>query len=629
MTILRWIALGLILLTAGIGHAEPLRKPSILFTLTKDHGAELSVVGTSGVSTAHEPQRLLAQSQAWALRTNDRYSTLKPPPADNWVATDALGRSLPGHKETGDRRAEKYVGLFYFVWVGNHTQKVYDISKILEEQDESKRQWGPAHAYHFGCEPEQGYYHAADPWVIRRDMQMLVNADVDFLFLDVTNGLIYEDSVDALLAVIGQMRAEGIPAPQVTFVTNAASGRIMNRLYERFYKDPKRADLWFRWEGRPLIFGIADDPVLRKDVAEHFTIKRSWAWTATKKEPNHWQWLDSYPQDYGWSEFPEIPEQIPVAAASHASNSIGKSYRDGSQPPVGPKYLTEHTHRGLFFEEQWGRAHEVDPKVVMISGWNEWIAARFIKKDQPEVYAGRPTMKDGSWFVDVLTPEFSRDIAPMRGGYTDNYYYQMVGHIRRFKGISAPPERPQPRSIQIDGQFDDWKGVSAVYQDPPGDTMHRSFRGTDPNTTYTNNTGRNDIVSARVVESDGLVNFMVRTANALTPHSDANWMVLLIDKDQNKTSGWEGYDLAINWKATSRSVSTCANWIDGKWQTAGEIAIGYQGTHLELSVLSAFFAPKGDLSFDFKWIDNASLKSAEALFLEGDVAPDRRFNFRY
>ena len=33
--------------------------------------------------------------------------------------------------------------------------------------------------------------------------------------------------------------------------------------------------------------------------------------------------------------------------------------------------------------------------------------------------------------------------------------------------------------------------------------------------------------------------------------------------------------------------------------------------------------------FDFKWIDNVSLESVESLFLEGDVAPDRRFNFRY
>ena len=548
--------------------------------------------------------------------------------SDHWVATDALGRSLPDHSETGGRRAGKFVGVFYFVWVGNHTQKVYDISKILKKE-ESKRQWGPQGATHFGCEPEYGYFHASDPWVIRRDMQMLANADVDFIYLDVTNTLIYEKTVEQLLKVIREMRREGIPAPQVSFVTNSASGRTINRLHDRFYRNPKFAGLWFEWEGRPLIFGLAKDPELRKELAEVFTIKRSWAWTAAKTEPNHWQWLDNYPQDYGWSHSPDIPDQIAVSTASHASNSIGKSYHNRTHPPVRPDYTTKDTHRGLHFEEQWKRAHQVDPKVIMIAGWNEWIAGRFIKKDQPKVYAGRPSMKDGTWFVDVFTSEFSRDIAPMRGGYTDNYYYQMVGHIRRFKGLSAPPKRPKPREIQIDGTFKDWEGIATVYRDPPGDTMHRSFRGTDPKTTYTNTFGRNDILSARVVEGSMRVHFMVSTAKALTPHTDSNWMILLIDKDQNRTTGWEGYDLAINWNSVSESDSMCAKWMDGKWKTEGKVAIGYRGKHLEVSVPNGFFARDPGRGFDFKWIDNVRLKSVESLFLEGDAAPDRRFNFRY
>jgi hypothetical protein len=112
--------------------------------------------------------------------------------SDHWVATDALGRTLPDHRETGGRKAGKFVGVFYFVWVGNHTQKVYDISKILKE--ESGPKWGPVGATHFWGEPEVGYFHASDPWVIRRDMQM---------------------------------REEGIPAPGVVFMTNSASGRPM------------------------------------------------------------------------------------------------------------------------------------------------------------------------------------------------------------------------------------------------------------------------------------------------------------------------------------------------------------------------------------------------------------------
>ena len=402
--------------------------------------------GNPGITTLHADE-------------NERY-------ADHWVATDALGRTLPSHDETGARRSAKYIGIFYFVWVGNHTPKVYDISKIMKN-DSKNPQWGPVTATHFWGEPEQGYFHASDPWVIRRDMQMLVNADVDFLYLDTTNTWIYENTVEALLKVIHQMRSEGIPAPGVVFTTNTASGKTINRIYDHFYTNPENKDLWFEWDGMPLIFGIKEDPELRKELRDFFTIKRSWAWTKARTEPDHWQWQDNYPQDYGWSSSPKIPEQISVSTASHAANSIGKSYHNEKQPPVRADYTTEFTHLGLHFEEQWKRAHEVDPKVVMIGGWNEWVAGRAIRKlgDQNylPLFAGRPPFQDGTTFVDVFSAEFTRDIAPMNSGYTDSYYYQMVSHIRRFKGMDPPPKRPAPRPIVIDGKFDDWFDVPVNY----------------------------------------------------------------------------------------------------------------------------------------------------------------------
>lgn len=556
--------------------------------------------------------------------------------ADHWVATDALLRTLPDHKTAGDRKPGKFVGIFYFTWSGHHAQKVYDITNILAT-GEPQKNWGPIKATHFWAQPEQGYYHSSDPWVVRRDMQMLANAGIDFIYVDVTNALLYEESAEALLTTISQMRKQGIPAPKVVFITNAASGQIINRVYDTFYKDGRHDGLWFQWDGKPLILGQKDDPKLRDELKAYYTIRYSWAWTAANKKPDHWQWIDTSPQDYGWSESPDKPEQIPVTVASHATNSIGRSYHKGKQPMVGADYLTAFTAQGLHFEEQWQRAHEVDPTVVMVTGWNEWIAMRFINKPGDRNYlplfAGRTPFADGTTFVDAFTAEFSRDIAPMRGGHSDNYYYQMVGHIRRFKGMAPPPRRAQPRDIQIDGEFDDWQDVPANHLDPIGDTMHRDFRGTDPDTIYTNTTGRNDILSSRVVESDGHVHFMVSSADKLkhskSKDADNRWMTLLIDTDQDKQTGWEGYDLAVNWQVVSPSQTRCAKWTDGKWKTTETIAYRAAGKDLELSVPNVLFPRKAGQGFDFKWIDNVSLQNVESLFLEGDVAPDRRFNFRY
>ena len=85
---------------------------------------------------------------------------------------------------------------------------------------------------------------------------------------------------------------------------------------------------------------------------------------------------------------------------------------------------------GYNVAEQWKRALKEDPKFIFITGWNEWFAGRFDK------FAGirHPVM-----FVDQFDEEHSRDIEPMQGGHGDNYYYQMVSYIRRYKGVPAAP----------------------------------------------------------------------------------------------------------------------------------------------------------------------------------------------
>ena len=49
-------------------------------------------------------------------------ATEPPRISDAWVATDALGRNLPGHTEVGDPRPDRTVALFYWTWhIGGNT----------------------------------------------------------------------------------------------------------------------------------------------------------------------------------------------------------------------------------------------------------------------------------------------------------------------------------------------------------------------------------------------------------------------------------------------------------------------------------------------------------------------------
>lgn len=554
---------------------------------------------------------------------------------DNWVVTDVLGRKLPSYDEAGPKRADKIVGVFYYVWHGFHGNKVYDISKIIagypsDPLSASNPGWGAPGEFHFYGEPETGYMRAEDPWVLRRDLQMLSNAHVDFIYIDATNAITYLETVKKLCEVSMQMRAEGIYTPQIVFTTASSSGATMNQLYDDFYAQTLFDDLWFKWQGKPLILGDFNDPVLRADVKNFFTIKYCWAWTDQTKA-NYWQWVDTYPQDYGWSTDPKVPEQIPVAVAQHPMSTTGTSYHNGAEPPVNNQYMTDFTGQGLHFAEQWSRALQVDPSVIMVTQWNEWLAQRFIWNSGSGIYAGRPIKDGDSYFVDDLNEEFTRDIAPMKGGRTDNYYYQMISNIRKFKGMAAPQVFSAPKTVTVDGNFGEWSDVTPVFKDPVGDVMHRNFAGYDPTVTYTNTTGRNDIIESRSTYDTNNLYFYMKTAQPLTSSTDPNWMLLFIDADRSKGTGWEGYDFVVNLGVKSTTQTTLKQWDGQNWTNEKLISYFVNGSEMELSIpRSAVTMDKSTPEFYFHWSDNAQqLKDITCFFTDGESAPDRRFNYNF
>lgn len=570
-----------------------------------------------------------------AAQVREKQTLLQNYNTDNWVATDALGRDVVTFEKAGPLKEDKTVGVFYYIWHGHHSNEVYDITEILKDP-KGKRKWGPEGKFHFWGEPEQGYYRSEDPWVLRRDLQMLTNAKVDFIYLDVTNHFIYPETVHALFQMGAKMRAEGIPTPDITFTTNSKSGLTVTKIYEEFYKKGLYKDQWFLWDGKPVIMANPDDKDLTREAKEFFNVKYSWAWTKTKENPNHWQWIDTTPQDYGWSKSPDIPEQISVSVAGHpvelGHGLYGTSRNNGKQPPVNEFHVNEFTGQGLHFQEQWNRALEVDPQIVMVTQWNEWLAQRFIwdgKLKHPG-YAGRPVNIGDSYFVDAFTEEFNRDMAPMKDGHTDNYYYQLVSNIRKYKGMAAPTPYKQTQSITIDGEFSEWNAVEPAFYDPPGDTMHRDFAGYNLETRYQNNSGRNDIISSKVGLDEEHLYFFVQTQQKLTNHKDEQWMLLFIDIDKDITTGWEGYDYVVNHEVKDLNNSSLKKWDGINWIDAGNVVFDYNKNLLELAIKKTDIHLKENADFYFKWADNPlKLENITSFFMNGDTAPDRRFKYHF
>jgi hypothetical protein len=676
--------------------------------------------------------------------------------ADTWVGTDGLGRVLPTVAEAGVPKKDRTVGVFYFLWLDHRgTQGPYDNSKILAAnpnalQNPASPPWGPPYASHYWGEPLFGYYLSTDEAVIRKHAQMLADAGVDAVFFDVSNGPTYPESYMALMHAFAEMRSRGNRTPQVAFLCpfgrpqlDTPRGKVLETLWNTVYRPGLHPELWFRWEGKPLI--LADPAAWRGHLQgqpEHdtpekllpgqtltqwftagsallsvavscptwgaragsgvtLTVRREGKAVAEKKftdvvdnawqevsfqpplpagdyqielsnpvgtigwwrmaakgertftfltennaneemlsfftfrapEPSYflgpagrtdcWSWLEVFPQHVFYNSRGE-KEMMSVGVAQNAvgnrlgcmseKGARGRSYHvttDVSAPAGSDAELY-----GLNFTEQWGRALKEDPRFLFITGWNEWIASRFNE------FCG---VREPVMFVDEFDLEHSRDCEPMRGGHGDNYYYQLIAGIRRFKGVHEVP-RVMSRPIRIDGNFGDWDAVSPEFRDTLGDPVRRDWPGWGTAGRYVNQTGRNDIRSAKVSVDGKAVYFYVKADGPLSPRTDPNWMILFIDADQNAKTGWLGYDFAVN-----RIAGRIEQYAGGgyNWKDAGAVEMRIGVSEIELAVPSAFLVDRIPSGFDFKWADGILQTGEWSDFtLNGDVAPNDRYNYR-
>ena len=469
---------------------------------------------------------------------------------DTWVATDALGRTLPDMASVGPVKHDqrRVAGIFYITWHGDsagHGKSPYtaDGSQVLARDPsarlDARHPLWKSPSYHWG-EPEMGYFLSKDPYVIRHDMSMLADAGVDVLVMDVTNAERYWDEWDVVFPTLQRMKAEGNKVPSFCFwAFNGPTITVVQDLYERIYKTGKYRDLWFHWDGKPLLLYNAKptvdsngsvphhpnlhyDPAAKTDpkhphfgdpvytqqfytdytpeVKAFFTLRTMWwgyhTWAGSRFIGTEDNWSFGYDMsddhvkalkpDEQLSRHHGVKEEAAVTPAQHPSSLTGKSWtRAHGEPPLNDRDLpvptfvpwlgktVEHPEGyGIYFQERWDDAIAASPQFLYINDWNEWTAGKY----QPDGGSTFPFMRRSSpyYFVDQYNGEFNRSIQPMKGGYTDNYYMQMVENLRRYKGVRPIPVLNGTHAVAIDGQFADWAAIDVEYRDTVGDTIHRN-----------------------------------------------------------------------------------------------------------------------------------------------------------
>ena len=548
----------------------------------------------------------------------------------NEVATDALGRSLPTSETAGLPKEGKYVGLFYLIWTTGATCDVDNAKAIASNP--AKPDFGPRWGFCWWSEPETGYHRADDVWQIKRDMYYFAMAGVDFLYIDFTNGYLYEDTFRIFLDTCLELRAGGQMTPYIVpwgFGTSVDGSGDIGKVYKLFITDEKYADLWFYWDGKPLAmikptddgkFPILDDEYYK----DKLTFRKSWvspdAYSEMYWEDNR---IVNFGYGYGWVEDKKTAECTGIGCAGFANFGSGRSGSRSAKNYLNAFLETDTMGKGTVFENAFRQLMKKNPEcqVLLISRWNEWVAQNFTVEHNTD-----------TGFVDQFNPEFSRDIEPMKDGFTDNYFYQMCSIIRRFKGVLPADGASGGKTMDETDPavFEEWESVYPVYTDFRGDTLHRDHTDTTGKRRYVNDTGRNDIVESRVTADRSNVYFYVRTADGITPYKDSqNWMLLFIDADNDKSTGWEGYDYLINYEVVSDTVTTLCAYKDGVWQETGNVSYAVKGDRMTVTVPRSLLGLKGDaVDINFHWLDNVTdVYDLGSWFTTGDSAPERRNDY--
>lgn len=559
--------------------------------------------------------------------------------SDTWVAVDELGRHVANSDE-GIARAEvdsnACVGMFYYIWHGYHNECGKDVTELLKENPDNP-DWGVEKSFHWGSKPWMGYYTAGDSYIVARHMQMLSDAGVDFLFIDVTNGQYYPYQVVKLLYELNRRESLGLKAPKIAFALHSRAAATIEQIYSVFYKDKENSH-WFYHEGKPLILVDKNELIgnVSDEILEYFTFRNSWAWMYGNN-PDEWSWLEFWPQAPGWTtqndDNGKQIEQISVSVAQHAHSKIGKSYHNGSQPEYDKYGLCKETPYGLYFQEQWDRAIEIHAPIVMITQFNEWIAQRFVISNEIELGYIRPGASPSigeTYFIDVYNAEFSRDIEPSSHPLIrDNYYMQLVSNIRKYRGARPIPIPTVNMTIDIDKDFSQWEAESTVYRDDKNDTEYTSSNVQTP-ATLSRKT--NDIIEAKVTQDADNLYFYVRTNSEISdPDKSERWMRLFLNMDTDYTTGWWGYDYCV-YKSPSTGIYSLMKH-DGNfnWMTIAPVKYRVEGDRMHLAIPKNRLGLEGYRDIDFKWTDNISDDNPDIMtfITDGDVAPNGRFNYRY
>lgn len=573
----------------------------------------------------------------------------------NIAGTDDFGRVI--NPVDGKVNDDRYVGMFFFLTLGQHANHtgIYDINKITFDSTYHKAFTAfdtfitPVGSAHFWGEPVWGYYHSCDPWVMRKQIEMLTMAGVDFLVLDTSNNVLYENVTKILFSLLLEYQNQGWDVPKVVYYLGKhdlnADINVFKQVYSIFYSKEEYKSLWFTPNSpeKPMI--VAPDNVIaafnrssnkqEKMFADFFDFRVTQWPTENVLHENGAPWIDFvYPQrsQDGW---------INLSTAQHVTvnmTDIRGSRGRGWSPT---RELHDGTWNGrndhdnwrmdLNFQAQWNTVLNMTPeqratdaRFVFLTGWNEWVAEK--------LRAG-----DKNYFTcDTYCPEYSRDIEPSRSnGMKDYCYFMTIMNIHNDN--FAPAVHYEYPVATPDITKDDtnlWSTSKAVYRDFTGECADRNYKAMGGDTVYKDTTGRNDIDTVTVLRDSEYLYFRITCVDAITAHEagDKGWMNLWLKTADAEGDLMGGYEFVVNYEVSGNKsqILRCKSAED--MQSVGEADVNVYGKAMIIRIpLKALGLSEHSYQVEFKVTDNVQNMIGDPLNLysTGDAAPIGSLNFSF
>ena len=281
----------------------------------------------------------------------------------------ARGRALgqtPMNADTAEKT--RYDGTVA-IWYGSHFE------------DTASHDWEPIKRWNGPYHPVLGEYKTDDRKIVRQHLRWLRRAGVDVLFYDVCRiqpeltllELPKQKTLQLLVEELSHQEKESRKLKLVVWMEKWNSNPTAEQYefgFDYIRKNLADRDSYYRLDGKPLVMTYGNGPApdnakIERDNEKYFAIRH----------------ISPDANTPGWKYFGPLGDKECMTVNPGADGFMEEGFIDEY---VNKQAVDENALRqrgkaaiaqradGKYFENQLLKAREIDPKVIFISGWNDW-----------------------------------------------------------------------------------------------------------------------------------------------------------------------------------------------------------------------------------------------------------------